>query len=394
MIHWWSLLNKSLLILLFSLLAGANAWAAAIPDETTYQTKAADLEKLRAQIEALRTNLNEVHGQHKAVHEQLRAIEQDIDKLSRNLDERDSELQRQTQRLAELEATKETQQGVLAKQRRALGEQLRASYIIGRQEYLKILLNQQNPAAIGRGLIYYKYFNRARMQRIANLTTELAQLDDLEQVVRQQVVEVENLRTAQLEAKQALETSQAARRALLAQLDTDIRNKDQELQRLVEDERQLQELLPKLQQALAAIPAEPGDHEPFDRLKGKLPWPTSGPIRNAYGSPRMAGAMKWQGVVIGAPAGQEVRAVSPGRVAFADWLRGFGLLLIIDHGNGYMSLYGQNQSLAKRAGDWVEGGAIIANVGSSEAGGGTGLYFEIRHQGEPNNPGLWCTKDG
>ncbi|MEO7558500.1 MAG: peptidoglycan DD-metalloendopeptidase family protein [Gammaproteobacteria bacterium] len=394
MTHWWSLFNKLPLILLFSLLAGAHAWAAVAPDPTAYQTKATDLEKLRAQIEALRANLNEVQGQHKAVREQLHAIEQDIDKLSRNLGERDSELQKQTQRLAELEVAKQAQQGDLAKQRRALGEQLRASYIIGRQEYLKVLLNQQNPATIGRGLIYYKYFNRAKTQGIARLTTQLAQLDSLEQAVRRQVAEVENLRAAQAEAKQALETSQATRRALLAQLDTEIQNKDQELQRLVEDERQLRELLPKLQQALAAIPAEPGDHEPFDRLKGKLSWPTRGPIRNAYGSSRMAGAMKWQGVTIGAPAGQEVRAVSQGRVAFADWLRGFGLLLIIDHGNGYMSLYGQNQSLAKRTGDWVQGGDIIANVGSSEAGGGPGLYFEIRHQGEPSNPGLWCKKDG
>ncbi|MEO5702333.1 MAG: peptidoglycan DD-metalloendopeptidase family protein [Gammaproteobacteria bacterium] len=387
------MLNNLRLILLPLLLAGSIASAAPAVDDENYKAKAADLEKLRTQIEALRANLNKAHGQHDTVTKQLRATEQDIARLSRDLQQRDAELQAQTQRLAELESDRHVQQDALAKQRRALGAQIRATYMIGRQEYLKILLNQQNPATIGRSLIYYDYFNRARMQRISGLAADLAQLDSLEQTVKQQVVEVEGLRAAQLQGKQALENSQQTRLVLRAQLDAEIQSKDQELQRLVEDQQQLEELLPKLQQALAAIPEEPGDREPFERFKGKLPWPITGPILISYGSPRMDGAMKWQGVVIGARAGQEVHAVSHGRVAFADWLRGFGLLMIIDHGNGYMSLYGQNQSLDKATGDWVEAGDIIANVGN-EDGDDSGLYFEIRHQGEPSNPALWCKKDG
>jgi septal ring factor EnvC (AmiA/AmiB activator) len=387
------LLNNLFFVLVFSLLA--NGIAAADPpiDDATYKTKAADLEKLRTQIDALRGNLIEAHGQHDALNEQLRAAEQDIVRLAQNLAQRDGELRIQTAKLTELQTARQVQQDALAKQRNALGEQMRATYMIGRQEYLKVLLNQQNPATIGRSLIYYDYFNRARTQRISNLATQLAQLDGLEQTVKQQVNEVEKLRAAQLDGKQALENSQQMRRVLLAQLNAEIQNKDQELQRLVEDQRQLEELLPKLLQALAAIPQEPGDREPFDRLKGKLPWPIIGPILNSYGSARMDGAMQWQGVVIGAREGQQVHAVSYGRVAFADWLRGFGLLMIIDHGDGYMSLYGQNQSLDKTTGDWVEAGDVIANVGSGENNDSSGLYFEVRHQGEPSNPALWCKKD-
>ncbi len=390
--YWLSLFRKLPIILLISLLVSAAVLAASPVDDTNYKLKAADLEKLRTQIESLRANLEAVHGQHDAVESQLRTVEQAIAGFSRNLEQRNTELQVQTEKLAGLEAARQVQQDALAKQRHVLSEQIRATYMIGRQEYLKILLNQQNPATVGRSLIYYDYFNRARTQHISGLATKLAQLDSLEQAIKQQVGALEKLRTEQFQGKQALENSQQLRLGLLAQLNAEIHSKDQELQRLIEDQQQLEELLPKLQQALMAIPEEPGDREPFNSLKGKLPWPVIGPILNSYGSPRMEGAMKWQGVVIGAREGQQVYAVSHGRVAFADWLRGFGLLLIIDHGDGYMSLYGQNQSLDKTVGDWVETGEIVANVGSSDSDGNPGLYFEIRHQGEPANPDLWCEK--
>ncbi|MEO5573892.1 MAG: peptidoglycan DD-metalloendopeptidase family protein [Gammaproteobacteria bacterium] len=393
MIHWWSLLNNLLRLLLSFLLCGSVAAADPASDDANYKTKSADLETLRTQIDALRANLQKTHGQHDAVNKQLQVAEQDIARFSQELAQRDTELQMQTKRLAELQTARQLQQDALIKQRAALSAQMRATYVIGRQQYLKALLNQQNPATIGRSLIYYDYFNRARTQHISGLAAELAQVDALELTVKQQLAEVAKLSAAQRDGKQALEDSQQRRRQLLAQLGAEIQNKNQELQRLIEDQRQLEELLPKLQQALANVAPEPGDRKPFVSLKGELSWPVIGPILNSYGSPRMEGAMKWQGVVIGARAGQQVQAVSYGRVAFADLLRGFGLLMIIDHGDGYMSLYGQNQSLGKITGDWVEAGDVIANVGSSAADSSAGLYFEIRHQGEPSNPALWCKKE-
>ncbi len=374
--------------LLLSIAAGSAVWA----EDESADSKAADLKKLRTTIESLRTELGEVRGQHDELLTELRSTEEDIAKLNRQLNERSESLRGQTEKLTELQRGKQTQQTDLAAQQRALAGQIRAAYLIGRQEYLKVLLNQENPAKIGRTLVYYNYFNRTRTEHIQSLAAGVVQLEALEQTIKNQLASIEQLRATQNEQKQVLERSQQTRTEVLAKLSNKIRSKEQDLQHAVEDERQLRKLLPKLQQALSNIPTEPGERLPFERLKGRLPWPAQGPIVVSYGSPRMAGAMKWQGVLIGADTGQEVKAISYGRVAFADWLRGFGLLIIIDHGNGYMSLYGHNQSLLKHTADWVESGEVIASVGDSDERDGHGLYFEIRHQGDPANPVLWCKK--
>lgn len=368
-----------------------SAWAGSAQDQANYQTKTADLERIRAQIEALRAQLDAAHGERDALRTELRRIERDIGDINRRLRERDTELQARSDKLAELERARQTQRDGLAAQRHALARQLRAAYMLGHQEYPKLLLNQQDPAALGRSLVYYDYFSRARAQRIARLNADLAQLDNLEQTIREQTARVEQLRAAERAERETLEQSRQARREVLAQLNGAIQNRDQELQRLLDDQRQLEQLLPKLRQAMAAAPPS-GKRAPFADLKGKLPWPVQGPLLATYGSPRMDGAMKWQGIIIGAPEGREVKAVAAGRVAFADWLRGFGLLTIIDHGGGYMSLYGHNQSLYKRSGDWVEAGAAIAGVGSSGGRAAPGLYFEIRRDGEPSDPLSWVSE--
>jgi septal ring factor EnvC (AmiA/AmiB activator) len=218
---------------------------------------------------------------------------------------------------------------------------------------------------------------------------------------------------------QALQESKAARRQILVKLGAEIKTKQQRLEALLQDERNLSELVIKLRRALAAIPPEPApvpppalstpsappssaratgpappEGAPFVRYKGRLSWPARGKITARYGSSRQVGALTWRGVMIGAEEGGEVKAIYRGRVAFADWLRGFGLLIIIDHGDGYMSLYGHNQNLAKGVGDWVERGDVIATVGNSGGEDSAGLYFEIRHNGVPDNPLQWCRADG
>jgi len=178
---------------------------------------------------------------------------------------------------------------------------------------------------------------------------------------------------------------------LLADLHRTISGQGQELERLRENEHRLESLLEELR----AQPAPDMTQEviAFDELKGRLPWPARGSLASKFGTPRKSGALKWQGVIIAAAGGQDVTAISRGRVVYADWLRHFGLLLIIDHGNGYMSLYGHNQSLFKERGDWVEAGETIASVGDSGGHAETGLYFEIRRRGTPVNPVQWCRKD-
>jgi len=302
----------------------------------------------------------------------------------------DGELADTSRQLGALRADAQRHRADLRTQRTTLAGQLRAAYAMGRREYIKLLLNQEDVATAGRIVAYYDYFNRARVKRIDAIADTLQKLQTVEQAIVHKTEELEELRTEQSARKRELEAGRKARGAILAKLDREIRDDTQRLQRLVDDERRLNQLLEGLQPLLSDLPSELGDRQPFPKLKGALAWPSGGRLLARYGAPRKLGKLKWSGVLIGAREGEGVHAIYHGRVAFADWLRGFGLLLIIDHGDGYMSLYGQNQSLHKNVGDWVEAGDVIARVGSSGGARRTGLYFEIRHNGKPTNPATWC----
>jgi septal ring factor EnvC (AmiA/AmiB activator) len=179
---------------------------------------------------------------------------------------------------------------------------------------------------------------------------------------------------------------------LLAALEREIGAKDRRLKALVEDEARLQRVLATLRRALADLPRGFDAEKPFPTQRGHLPWPASGSVKAAFGARRGVGELKWNGILIAAPEGRAVHAVHRGRVAFADWLRGFGLLMIVDHGDGYMSLYGHNQHLLKEVGEWVEAGEAVASVGASGGRAESGLYFEIRHDGRPVDPVRWLAR--
>jgi septal ring factor EnvC (AmiA/AmiB activator) len=385
--------KKSALLLVSALTLALFAWAGPPQDTDTanYQTKSAELENLRNRIETLRHSLEGAQQQQGDLRTRLADAEQAIAALDARLKEYDAQLQTHTRRLNELEAEKRRLQDEIDTQSAALGRQLRAAYILGRQDDLKILLNQEDPARLGRQLVYYDYLNRARMRRIENYSVNLKQLAAVTESIGHQVATLETLQTAQREERQLLELGQQTRTKLLAGLNSEIGAKNEELTRLLEDERRLQALLPTLQQSAAAHePETSGDPAAFATLKGKLPWPSQGPLIAHYDSPRLGGQLKWRGVLIQAAEGAAVRAIAAGRVVFADELRGFGLLVIIDHGDGYMSLYGYNRELHKKAGDRVEAGETIAAVGLNGAEEPAGLYFEIRAHGEPSNPAQWC----
>lgn len=357
----------------------------------TRQAKETELLQLRERIAALRGDLNKVRSRYDSLREELRAVEQAVARISQELRDLDDRLAEQSRRLGALQKRRSDLEGSIAQQRRYLEQQIRAAYAMGRQEYLKILLNQEDPATLGRALTYYDYLNRARSERITSL---LATVQQLEGVRRE--IEAENTRLAQLREQQRLrkveqEKNQAARSELLAQLEEELSNKDRRLKGLLADEKELEGLILALAQALEDIPAEPGNHKPFAQMRGKLPWPARGRIVERFGSERL-GSLRWQGVVIGAKEGLPVRAVSHGRVAYADWLRGYGYLLIIDHGDGFMSLYGHNQTLHKEVGDWVSAGETIASIGSSGGNERSGVYFEIRRNGKPQDPTRWCRR--
>ncbi len=378
----WAVAGLMLLLALCQSYAIAN-------DEASISKRESELKKLQGEISTLQSDLSESEQTRQELQRQLQIAEQKIGKSTRHLRVLSGSLQRQQQRLDQLKLERAGQLQKLELNRKALAHQLRSAYAMGRQERVKILLNQQDPAVVSRVLVYYDYFNRARNEQIARIGTVL---NEIKKTEAELLVEDQRLRAIQAKVQSemhSLDQEQQTRQQVLASLSKDIQSKGQVLQSYKKDEQQLQSLVKRLQTELLTLPLETEKHKPFKLLKGKLKWPTTGRLAKRFGTARGA-SLKWDGVVIAAKQGVEVRAVHHGRVAFADWLRGFGLLLIIDHGDGYMSLYGHNQSLFKEAGEWVEPGEPIALVGNSGGQTNPGVYFGIRYNGRPVNPKKWC----
>ncbi len=253
-------------------------------------------------------------------------------------------------------------------------------------------MNQESPAAAGRVTTYYDYFNRARSRHIEKSLAIIAKLETVEEGIRQQREKLQSLHRQESANKQKLEKDFRQRKQVLTNLKQEIHSKDKRLAQLVEDEHQLQQLLRSLDRELNDILMGEDNGLSFARQRGKLVWPVRGEVERLFGKSRHAGKLRWNGVLIDSRAGDTVYAVARGRVAYADWLRGYGLLMIIDHGDGYMSLYGHNQGLIKEVGDWVEANEAIAVVGNSGGQDQAALYFEIRHNGKPTNPAYWCRR--
>jgi len=353
--------------------------------------KAKELERLRSRIETIIAERDQVQSRYAEVQKALRDTERQIGRHVIELKQLDEQLQLQNRHLRQLSQQQQQLQRDVHNQRQLLGEQVRAAYMIGRQEYLKLLLNQQDPAAVGRTMTYYRYFNQARRERIEQALQSISQLDEVPRRLEQEKQVLQGMRDQERIKKLALEKSNRQRAQLVARLSQEINSIEKQITRLRQDEQQLKAVLEAIQDTLADI--LPADQlRSFAAFKGRLTWPARGKVDNLYGQSRHKGRLKWNGVLIHAREGNSVHAVSRGRVAYADWLRGYGLLIILDHGDGYMSLYGHNQSLFKEAGDWVEADEAIASVGNSGGQQTAGLYFEIRHNGQPANPAKWCAQ--
>ncbi len=369
--------------------------ATAIADELPSDPKEAEaqLDQLRERIKAMSKRLSSDRRNRDVLAGELQHAERRISDLSRALGEIEARLATRRAHLKSLERNRDERSASVESQRQLLKRHLRAAYVLGRQDRVKLLLNQEDPAAVSRAFTYYEYFNRARARRIQALRQEIAALARIEAGIREETRELQRLKQRNAEATSSLETEHDRRRQAVAKLNLRIEKTGSQMARLQEDARRLTELIKKLEEELAdlSIPLEL-QQTPFPELKGKLPWPIRGRIRHRFGTPREGADLKWQGVVISGKRGEPVRAISYGRVAFADWLRGFGFLVILDHGAGYMSLYGYAQTLSREVGDWVQAGETIAAVGDSGGQAETALYFEIRHNGVPSNPAGWCTR--
>lgn len=373
--------------LVVALATGLSAYAAD-PKATDYQLK---LDELRAKITGLLSGLTENKTRRNDVRQDLQKLEIRIAKVSIALRSTEKKFKASETRLAALRQELGVMRVQLERQRQLLAGQMRAAYTVGQQPQLKLVLNQKVPSEMGRAMVYFDYLNRARHNEIESYLNGIKQKTALETDIEKTAKQLAQLTIDQKAQKQQLDASRESRKGLLEHLNQDIEQQQLALQDLEGSRNRIEKLLMSLGELMADIPASAGTEQAFGALKGKLPWPVRGTIDAEFGDSRSQGGLKWNGVLINASYGTPVRAITSGRVEFADWLQGFGFITIINHNNGYMSLYGHNQALFKKSGDWVESGETIAAVGDSGGYETSGLYFEIRYQGKPVNPKQWCS---
>lgn len=321
---------------------------------------------------------------------QLKTIERDIGKVNREIRAVGDKIKARKKELAGLRETRLKHQRQLSRENETLAQQVYAAFTLGRQEKVKLLFSQQSAETLQRNLVYYQYFSNARVDLIDKVQHNIDQIIETEKLIRQARLALEQNQQELGERKTKLNKDRGKRKTIIGSLDTQLKKQGGSLARLKDEAAQLQNLIDSIQELLQDAPEGEISREAFAKLKGKLAWPVDGKLRRLFGRHKPGSDLRWQGIRIDAGNGRHVRAVSHGRVAFADWLRGFGNLIIIDHGNSYLSLYGHNESLFKNAGEWVEAGDIISSVGSSGGQDNPGLYFEIRKRGKPQNPTAWC----
>jgi septal ring factor EnvC (AmiA/AmiB activator) len=349
------------------------------------------LDRVRDHIKELMRRMDSVKGERGELTRRLQQSEQEIGALTRRLRVLAGQLQRQRKQLAELRHEEDSALARLELQRDALARQIRAAYVIGRQERLQLLLNQQDATKLNRVLTYYDYVNRARVQRMTLIRERLNELASIRTDITREEERLNGLLDKQRNELTALEQNRAGRLEVIRALGAQLEDQGQQLDRLRNNERQLQVLIKDIEQALMDIPAEVPGQQRFSERKGRLAWPAAGRLGARFGTKKV-GSLRWDGVLIQTTEGREVKAVHHGRVAFADWLRGFGLLLIVDHGDGWMTLYGHNQSLFKEVGEWVQTDEPVALVGNSGGRRDAGVYFGIRHKGVAVDPLRWCRR--
>jgi septal ring factor EnvC (AmiA/AmiB activator) len=385
---------RALLFLLLLPLAGPPAEAAEAG------AKEKELGELRGRIEALQKSLAEAEETKGEAADALRESERAISETNRALRELGEQTREINGRLAAIAAESQRGEDALKAQQALLARLLYQQYLGGQSEPLKLLLNREDPHEIARRLHYFGYLSRARAQLIGETRRNIARLRELAQDARGRADELAAVTAESRALRARLEREKRARAVVLTRISRDIRRQRREIGTLKRDEARLAELVARLAKLVARsrpaprvrnerVPQPSGAEAAFQALKGTLSLPVRGELANRFGSPRADGGVTWKGLFIAARPGEEVRAIADGRVVFADWLRGFGNLLIVDHGDAYMSLYGNNETLYKRVGDAIRAGDPVAAVGASGGNADSGLYFELRYQGRPLDPLDW-----
>jgi len=346
-------------------------------------------------------DLNQIQETLKSSVDKLKTQQQKINKIESILKESEREIAHNSRSLNELDFSIElnkSEQNQLQKQikklilnkqqqQKALSSQLKSAYMTGSHDYSKLLLNQENIATFERTLTYYSYLNKARLTQLDDLKITLIQLAEKQNELTQTQTKLQVLLAEQKQKRESLLIAKKQRKGNLTLLKTQLTNTSSSVDYLKKNEQILIETLKNLQIEIK----QQLTFEGLKSTKGKLKWPSRGRLKHKFGQ-RKYGRLKWKGVLINAKEGASVTTIHNGKVVFADWLKGFGWVIVIDHGKGYMSLYGHNQALLKSVGEDVSQGELIALVGQSGGQDNPGLYFEIRHKGQAINPTKWCKR--
>lgn len=381
----------ALLATLTVLLAGSGAFGppAALAARTEADPQA-ELEEVRRKIQAVSRRASQTRKAQDEHSEQLEALETGRAHTLETLATLRSQLDSALARVAEARAHRERLQERAEAFRTTIAAVVRATHGVARHDVLRLLLSQDHPRGVTRMLRTAGRIQAAQAERLEAVRQAMTDLARATEAEEREIAELADLQRGQTEMLAHLESQRVERQAVLARLKRELGKDGALLKRLREDELRLGKLVKDLERELANIAAIKPNYAPFGKLRGRLAWPSRGKLLRRFGASIADGETESRGVVIGASPGARVNAVSHGRVAYAEWLRGYGLLLIIDHGDGYMSLYGHNQTLRKEVGEWVDAGDHIADVGDSGGQSRSGLYFEIRRKGRPLNPSRWC----
>ncbi|HUU73272.1 MAG TPA: peptidoglycan DD-metalloendopeptidase family protein [Burkholderiales bacterium] len=380
--------------------AAAFAVLFASQPASTQTQQNAELNELRSKIEQLQKELEKSEEYKSEAADALRKSERAISKANRRLFELANERKSINTRIRQLENKAARLEKRIDSERESLARLIHRQYLAGQPESLRLMLNRQNANETARQLHYFGYVSKARAELIGALRNNLDELSDLTQAVQAESARLQKLEKEESGQKKALEKQKRARKKVLSKASSDIALQRNQISKLKRDEQRLTALIKKLaaeaekrrQQARLknqSLPDASANNSAFRKLKGKLRLPVIGELTNRFGRPRKDSGLSWKGLFIAAKEGGVVKAIAPGQVVYADWLRGFGNLLILDHGSGYMSLYGNNESLFRQVGDRLGAGETIASVGNSGGNPDSGLYFELRHKGKPFDPLPW-----
>ena len=357
------------------------------------------LDALRSRIDQLRERISAAEDNRSEARDQLRESERaisDANRALRTLSGRRAAASRELQAFVQQSRALE---GEIASRQEILGRWLSQRYLNGERGYLRLLLSGGDPGSVARQLHYFGFISRAQAELIEELRASLLRQRELESLARETTAELAAIESARRNERSGLLRQQTERRKVFARISTQLREQHRQVKYLERDQSRLSRLVEELAKVIAAtalprnekVPERGGGDGLFATLKGKLRLPVKGELANKFGAQRSGGGPPWKGLFIRSVAGQEVRAVASGRIVFSDWLRGFGNLLIIDHGQSYLTIYGNNESVLKQVGDAVRGGDAVATVGASGGNPESGLYFEIRHQGKAFDPMRWVS---